>query len=122
MDPILIGAIGALWIAALAGGSLITLGTIGMVNGTAVLNFQRVNWTADEARLLGLLRIVAGLDLGLYGLFEALFVSRVIPMPGIGQPFGIIVTAPFWLIFMAALVAQLVLEARHRSPPRSGVR
>jgi len=88
-----------------------------------VINLQRTDWSTREARLLGLCTTIQAIAVGAYSLYGGLTLSaHVIPLAGVGSPWGIFVSAPFWLVFFGALVVQAVIEHRHHHAAPSAVR
>lgn len=111
MNPIAVIVVGLAWLGGMTAGALIAVGAIEMVTQRAVINLNRIEWSNAEAALLGLSRLIQGLDLGLYILLGTITtIARLVPTPGVGQPWGLFVSAPFYLIFMGALGLQVLIE------------
>ena len=67
-------------------GGLITIGVMEMLTQRAIINPNRVNWTKDEATLLGLTRLIQGLGGGIYALVGTLtLIAKVVPIRGAGH-------------------------------------
>lgn len=122
MDPITVGGVAFSWLAAMIGGSLLTIGVMETLSGRAMINLNQVNWTREEATLLGLTRVVQGLDSGIYGLVGALFLSRVVDFPFAGHVWGLFLSLPLGVIFLATLFAQALIAAQNQRRARSGPR
>lgn len=119
MDPITVGAVAISWLAAMAGGSLLTIGMMEVLTGRALINLNRVNWSSHEATLFGLTRVVQGLCFGLYGLIGVLFVGRVIGFPVLPTPWGLFASFPLYLILLATFIAQGLIAARNHRRAKS---
>jgi hypothetical protein len=113
----------AVWFTSLVAGGLLVLGLTTIVKGRAVINLHRTDWSIREARLLGLCTTVQGIAFGAYALYGGLSLgAHVIPLVGVGLPWGMFVPAPFWLVFFGAMAVQAVIEHRHERAEPSTMR
>jgi len=104
------------WLVAFFSGALSVVGVIQVVSGRVFLNFRR-DWSEVEARRLGWSRVVQGLSLGAYALVGGLiFGAHTIPLFWVGHPWGAFVSLPLMLVFLGALVYQLLIDIRHGNP------
>jgi hypothetical protein len=111
MDALLISVT---WLLAFVSGGWFAVGTYSALSGHALVNPRRIEWTRAEVALLGAMQAGQGLILAVYALVGGLALgAHVIPIFWAGHWWGILVSAPAFLLVYALVFLQFWLEKRH---------
>ena len=101
------------WAMTLLSGVWLGIGVTSAVLGRLIVNPSRTQWSKAEAELLAVNMIIQGLGFAIYPLIgDLIFTSRVTPF-WVGHPWGIFLSAPFFVFFMATMGFQAYVAYRH---------
>ena len=102
------------WAMTLLSGIWLGIGVASAVAGRLIMNPSRTRWSREETELLAINTIVQGLGFAIYSLIgDFIFTSRVTPFWA-GHPWGIFISAPFLVFFLATQGLQAYVAYRHQ--------
>ncbi|HEV2477520.1 MAG TPA: hypothetical protein VGX22_13335 [Candidatus Dormibacteraeota bacterium] len=102
------------WAMTLLSGIWVGIGVASAVAGRLIVNPSRTRWSRDETELLAVDTIVQGLGFAIYALIgDFIFTTHVTPFWA-GHPWGIFISAPFLVFFLATQGFQAYVAYRHQ--------